>query len=111
VAPGYAPPGHSLVSATVLGDEPVQEQELLRRVRRQLGGWFGADAVDAWRHLATYRIHHAQPAQPPGFRASRPDSPRLRRGVYLAGDWMTDASINGALLAGRHAAEALLADR
>jgi len=110
VAPGYAPAGASLISATLLGDAPWQEQELLRRVRCQLAGWFGAP-VDAWRHLATYRIHHAQPAQPPGYRAARPDSPRLRRGVYLAGDWLTDASINGALLSGRRAAEALLEDR
>jgi protoporphyrinogen oxidase len=110
VAPGYAPAGSSLISATLLGDAPWQEQELLRRVRAQLSGWFGA-AVGSWRHLATYRIHHAQPAQSPGYRAQRPDSPRLRRGVYLAGDWLTDASINGALLSGRRAAEALLADR
>lgn len=110
VAPSYAPAGRHLVSATVLDDGGLQEQELIRRVRRQLAGWFGA-AVDAWEHLATYRIPHAQPGQPPGFRARHRDTPRVRPGVYLAGDHAEDASINGALRSGRRAAEAVLADR
>lgn len=110
VAPGYAPAGSELISATVLGDPGLQEQELVRRVRRQLDGWF-AGAATGWRHLRTYAIHHAQPAQPPGYLARRLDPPRVRRGLYLAGDWQQDASINGALRSGRRAAEAVLADR
>lgn len=110
VAPGYAPAGSHLVSATLLGDPGLQEQELVQRVRRQLAGWFGS-AVDAWEPLRTYTLHHAQPAQPPGYLASRPDGPRIRPGVYAAGDWLHDASIQGALLTGRRAAEAVLADR
>lgn len=116
VAPGYAPEGMSLVSATVLDGEgfraaEVAADELERRVRRQLGGWFGAAEVERWRHLETYRIPHAQPAQPPGFRDRHRATPKLREGLYLAGDWVEDASIDGALRSGRRAAEAILADR
>lgn len=115
VASGYAPDGSSLVSATVLdgpdfrGSE-VAGEELLERVRRQLRAWFGR-TVEEWRHLETYRVHHAQPAQPPGFRDRTRATPKLRHGLYLAGDWLEDASLDGALRSGRKAAEAVLADR
>lgn len=109
VAARYAPPGAHLISATVLGESDLHDQELEKRVRRQLAGWFG-QRVAGWRHLRTYRIRHALPAQPPGFRARRPASPRLRPGLYLAGDHVEDASINGALASGRRAAEAVIAD-
>jgi phytoene dehydrogenase-like protein len=108
VAPTYAPPGASLVSAAVLGDGGDPDA-LVPRVRKQLEGWFGAD-VRAWRHLATYRIEHAQPAQPPG-RLEPPERPvRVGPGLYAAGDHLDNASINGALTSGRRAAEAVLAD-
>ena len=108
IAPTYAPPGASLVSAAVLG-EGGDPGDLVARVRAQLEGWFGAD-VRAWRHLGTYRIEHAQPAQPPG-RLEPPERPvRVGPGLYAAGDHLDNASINGALTSGRRAAEAVLAD-
>lgn len=104
VAPGYAPAGRALVSASVLGEPDPDDERLVGRARAQLRGWFGP-AVDGWRHLRTYRIHHAQPAQPPG--ALDPPQRPLRRGerLWVCGDHRTDASINGALGAGRRAAE------
>ena len=106
VAAGYAPPGRTLVSVTVL--DPETPDGLEERVREQLTEWFGGE-VAGWRHLRTYRIRDALPAQPPGsLRAPR--SPRLAPGLYLAGDHRTHASIEGALVSGRHAAEAVLSD-
>lgn len=108
VAPGYAPPGRSLVSVTVLGD--VQDEAgLWSSVERQLVEWYGL-AARSWERLAAYGIQHALPARPPGL--GDPLDPRVagRPGVYLAGDHTTQGSIEGALRSGRRAAEAVLAD-
>jgi len=109
VAPGYAPAGASLVSASVVGAPDQDAADLERAVREQLAGWFGPEAM-RWRHLRTYRIPHAQPAQePPALEPpSRPA--RLASGIYVCGDHRENASINGALRSGRRAAEALLAE-
>jgi hypothetical protein len=102
-APGYAPPGRSLVSVTLLGSgEPD-----LAAIGRQLRGWFGA-AVPEWRHLRTYRIPRALPAYPVGGFGEQPL--RLAAGLYACGDHREHPSLNGALASGRRAAEAVLAD-
>lgn len=109
VAPGYAPAGRQLVSATVIGDPAGGDEQLESAVRSQLEGWFGR-SVQSWRHLRTYRIRHAQPGQRPG--ALDPPQRPVRRGpgLYAAGDWLDTASLHGAMLSGRRAAEAVLAD-
>src|SRR5215207_5884577 len=110
VAPTYAPPGAALISATVL-DRPglPRGPDLEAAVLGQLADWFGSGVV-AWRHLKTYHIPHAQPAQPPGT-LDPPERPvRLRPGLYVCGDHRDNASINGALASGRRAADAVLED-
>lgn len=109
VAPEYAPPGQSLVSVSVV--EPSGEAETLEaRVREQLAEWFGA-AVTKWRHLRTYAIPHALPAQTPEAFSEPHRQVRLSPGLYVCGDYRENASIEGAMVSGRRAAEALLRDR
>jgi len=110
VAPTYAPPGAHLICATVLGSPREDDMALEAKVRAQLGDWFGPKQVSGWRHLQTYRIPFAQFDQRPGTLqpASRPVC--LEDGLYLCGDHVENASINGAMAAGRRAAEAVLAD-
>jgi protoporphyrinogen oxidase len=112
VAPSYAPPDRHLVMATVLGGGArgvgPDDAELETAVHRQLTDWFG-NQVDLWERLGVYRIPHALPAQLPGFRARRELGPQVGDGLYVAGDWLENASIEGALLSGRRAAEAVLA--
>jgi phytoene dehydrogenase-like protein len=106
VSAGYAPEGQALVSVTVL--DARSEDGLGDRVRAQLGAWFGP-RVGGWRLLRSYRIADALPAQPPGSLAA-PRPARLAPGLYVAGDHRTHGSIEGALVSGRRAAEALLAE-
>ncbi|MGD2216883.1 MAG: NAD(P)/FAD-dependent oxidoreductase [Gemmatimonadales bacterium] len=108
VASTYAPPGASLISATVIGNPASGDEQLETDVRRQLTRWFGAQ-VNGWRHLRTYRIRHALPAQPPASR--RADSARLGPGLYVCGDYREMASIEGSLISGKRAAEAVIEDR
>jgi phytoene dehydrogenase-like protein len=110
VAPTYAPPGAALISAAVV-DRPglPKGPDLEAAVLGQLADWFGS-AVVAWRHLRTYTIPHAQPAQPPGV-LDPPERPvRLRPGLYVCGDHRDNASINGALASGHRTADAVLED-
>jgi phytoene dehydrogenase-like protein len=110
VTPTYAPPGAALISAAVL-DRPGLPRggDLESAVLGQLADWFGS-AVVGWRHLATYHIPHAQPAQPPGA-LDPPQRPvRLRPGRYVCGDHRDNASIDGALASGRRTADAVLED-
>ncbi len=106
VAPSYAPPGASLVSATVLGVPALDDEDLDAAVRDQLRGWFGAQ-VRGWRRLAVYRIPYALPAQPPAA-LEQPERPvRLREGLFVCGDHRDTASIQGAMVSGRRAAAAV----
>ncbi|MFO0806111.1 MAG: NAD(P)/FAD-dependent oxidoreductase [Gemmataceae bacterium] len=108
VAPTYGPPGASLVSATVLG-VPPDESRLRGEVLEQLAGWFGP-AVRDWRHLRTYCIPHALPRQEPPALAAPERPVRREPGLYVCGDHRDNASINGAMVSGWRAAEAVAAD-
>lgn len=109
VAPSYAPPGAALISASIVGNPRVDDETLVRLVRDQLKEWFG-DRVAGWRHLRTYRIAMALPAQrPPAFEAER-RTVRVRPRLYVCGDHRDGASIEGSLASGVRAAEALLED-
>ncbi|GAB5534397.1 MAG: NAD(P)/FAD-dependent oxidoreductase [Rubricoccaceae bacterium] len=107
VAPGYAPEGQALVSASVLGNPSMTDEELDAAARRQLDRWFG-NQVSSWRGLPTARVPYALPSLPSLDPPERPM--RLRDGLYVTGDHRRNASINGAMVAGRHAAEAIVRD-
>jgi hypothetical protein len=108
-APTYGPNDKALVSVTVLGTS-AEPDRLMAEVHEQLTEWFGS-VVQEWQHLKTYSIPYALPAQaPPAL--SVPERPvRLPSGVYVCGDHRDNASINGAMVSGRRAAEAILRDR
>lgn len=106
VAKEYAPAGKHLISVTVLGQVSLDDQ-LIKDVMSQAKAWFG-DQVDSWQHLKSYRIANALPNQSPPWLEKRPV--RLVDGLYVCGDFRENASINGALVSGRKAAEALVSD-
>ncbi len=109
VAPAYGPAGATLVSASVVGGAAgdAEEAALERAVRAQAEGWFGAE-VRGWRHLRTYHIRHAQPEQRPGTLEPVERPVRLASGLFVCGDHRDTASLHGAMLSGRRAAEAIL---
>lgn len=107
IAPSYAPPNKTLVSVTVLGDPPDPDDMLEKSVRSQLSDWFGPTAGD-WRHLRTYRIPRALPAEPPPLPPPTERDVRLWPGLYVCGDYRATASINGALFSGWRTGEAIV---
>ena len=104
IAPSYAPGGGHVIAAALPG---VVEGDLEALARRQLRGWWGSQ-VDGWQALATYRIHHGQPAQPAPFSPRKSLSTGVE-GVFVCGDHRDTASIQGALFSGRRCAAAVLA--
>ena len=77
-------------------------------MRGELGGWFGAAETAGWELLRVYRIPYSQPNQTPPTDLTR--DVRLAKGLYVCGDHRYSATLDGALVSGRKAAEALLAD-
>lgn len=102
VAPSYAPQQQALISVTVLGHVNTDDQQLILAVRQQLADWFDGES-DAWQHLRTYRLRDALPFQ---TRLDPVEKPVSRSdGVFVCGDYLDLASIQGAMAAGRRAAE------
>jgi len=107
VAPTYAPAGQALVSATVIGASGADEKDLESEVRKHLTSWFGPE-VAGWKHLRTYRIPLALPARKSLDPAALPV--RRNPGIYLCGDHRETPSLQGAMVSGRRAAEAVVED-
>ncbi len=102
-APTYAPRGQNLVEATIVLPTTATEAD----VRRHLEELWGTD-TRPWRLLRRDDVAAALPAQDPPLRLRRPV--RLGNGRYVAGDHRDTASIQGALVSGQRAAEAVLHD-
>jgi phytoene dehydrogenase-like protein len=104
VAPGYAPPDQALISISVLGVPAIPDLE--RQIITELEPWFGPEVRD-WCHLRTERIERALPEQPVIKGAPGPCYREID-GIFVCGDHLTSASIEGAILSGLSTADALL---
>ncbi|NNJ24270.1 NAD(P)/FAD-dependent oxidoreductase [Alienimonas chondri] len=107
VCPTYASGGKELISVTVL-NEAAENPKLVQAIRTQAVEWFGREA-ERWEHLKTVAVPRALPSfEPP---TTPPDTVPVTTvdGIYVCGDWRSDPSLNGAMAAGRRAAEAALA--
>jgi len=104
-APSYAPPGQTLVSASALGVHPASDDDGV--IRSHLAHLFSTD-TSRWDLIAAYPIDYALPAMtvPLNMRGKV----RVDDGVYVAGDHRDTASIQGALVSGRRAANAIMHD-
>lgn len=104
VAPSYAPL-RTLISSSLVGayDDSATE----RAVRAHLAHVYGRD-TSRWEHVRTYALPRALPAMLPPLDVRRPVA--LGAGIYVAGDFRDTASIQGAMVSGRRAAQALLRD-
>ena len=105
-APGYSSDGRVLVSSSVVGPRR-EDPNLERLVRGRLAALYGLGA-ESFEPVAVYRIDRAQPSTPPPLSLRRPV--RVGAGRYVCGDWRDTSSIQGALVSGRRAAQAVLRD-
>jgi hypothetical protein len=101
-APSYAPGRHLVSSSTVSADASEAA------VRQHLGRLYGVD-TSTWEHVQSYEVHDALPRQDPPMGRFR-KAVRLEAGLYVCGDHRDSASLQGALVSGRRAATAVLAE-
>lgn len=108
IAPTYAPPHRHLLSATILDPESDDDEEIERRARAEIASWFPTRDLQAWQTLGIYRLPFAQLAQPPGFFDALPSHTTLTSGLYLAGEYTSASTIQGAMHSGEDAARTVL---
>ena len=99
MVPHYAPLGKTLLSTTTI--EFASESE----VRRHLATLWGTSTSN-WSLIAKYEIPKSLPIFEVGARGVH--SAKIAEKLFVAGDYRTAPSQNGALLAGRLAAQELL---
>jgi len=104
-APSYASGGRVLVSSTALGIRGGAATEA--DLRGHLGLLYGTD-TRGWEPVAHYPIAAALPALPVGRPLQR--AVKVASGAYVCGDHRETPSIQGAMVSGRRAATAVLAD-
>ncbi|WP_371496691.1 FAD-dependent oxidoreductase [Kitasatospora sp. NBC_00374] len=108
--PSYAPAGRALIATTVLGRQrfdsggPAGEEPA---VRRRLAELYGTGTA-GWEFLSVRHLADAVPAMPPPHNVRRPV--RLLAGLYACGDHRDTSTVQGALVSGRRAAQAVLGD-
>lgn len=98
--PDYAPEDYVLVSSSVLGVETCSEAE----VRDHLNYLYDTDTA-GWQCIARYAIPYALPSMRPPVHVA---APRSFGSVIVAGDHCSTASIQGAMVSGRRAADDVL---
>jgi phytoene dehydrogenase-like protein len=101
VAPSYAPVGRTLISSTAL--DVIPSSEVLTRV----GALWGVDPKSL-EYVQHFELTQSLPKHLPGKPLISPS--RVRENIYIAGDHRATPSQQGALLSGRLAAEAIIAD-
>ena len=99
--PDYAPVGKNLISSTSI--IPTTESE----VRRHLSVMYGTDTRN-WKLVAKYEIPSALPLS--GLETKLASSAHVKDSIFIAGDYKSAPSQNGALLSGRLAALSVLVD-
>ena len=107
-APSYAPAERALISVTTT-EQIGAHDNFPQAVRLFLQSWFGSQ-VDEWHHLRTDHIHRALPPIDLLSPGNRTATARVAAGLYLCGDYRESGTLDGALLSGRKAAEAILVD-
>lgn len=109
-APSYSSDGRALVSTSMVHTAAQIADEAAVRLR--LGELYRTSTTQ-WQHLATYHVPRALPSMtaPHAFRRSVHAVTGSEAGdIYLCGDYRDTSSIQGALVSGRRAAGAVLAD-
>lgn len=112
VSPELAPPGKHLISVSVLDDQGLSQENLIDKVAQELQTWFGTEA-SSYEHIKNYQIRQALPDQsPPWLETSQKPVSISESGqtIYLCGDHRETASIHGAMVSGRRAAEQVAKD-
>jgi phytoene dehydrogenase-like protein len=101
VVPNCAPAGMSLWSVTTRGEAKSED------VIRDLASLLKVES-DKLKFLKEYRISKALPVVESPRLGIPPEQTQITENIYLAGDYLTNSSIDGALRSGESAANAIV---
>ena len=107
VSSTYAPAGKHLLSVSINGSRSETDEELTEIIKSELRTWFGGQTSN-WHHLKTYRIDYALPNQDSVSHNLTEEQSKVGEAQFVTGDYLLNGSINGAMRAGRQAAEIML---
>ncbi len=107
VAPSYAPADKYLVSISAIGKNDLSSSELVKMVRNELSTWFGK-ASEEWQHLHTRQIHYALPNQQKVQHQIPTQQLKIRKGLYMCGDFQLNGSINAAIKVGKQVGDLII---
>lgn len=109
VSKHYAPKGKHLIACSLTDVPDSSVEEVSTRIKNELGRTFGSQ-VSQWEFLQSYHIRKALP-NPETFEYDiHLEECRLRDGLYLAGDYLLNGSLNAAIRSGKIAAQAAVLD-
>jgi phytoene dehydrogenase-like protein len=112
IAPEYAPQGRHLLSVTLLGIPPLDDEELAARALADLrrmfsGNRYAQRALTTHTLLRVYRIPYAQFRQPPGIHPHLHFNRGNRPGLFFAAEFTEASSLNAAMISGEKCAALL----
>lgn len=110
-APTYAPAGKHLAAVTVLGNPGQSDEELAEIAKKELNEWVPDKGAYMWRFIRAYRVRFAQMAQPVGFVEKLGGNVTSQDGLYRAGEFTENSSIDGAIRSGMECAALILSNR
>ncbi|MGJ3236284.1 protoporphyrinogen/coproporphyrinogen oxidase [Marivirga sp.] len=106
----YAPEGSYLLSVSVTQNYEENDKQLKQRVLKELIEVFPQLSEAVIEHLKTFYIDNALPQIDDFQNKIKPSQSKIQQGIYLAGDYLLNGSINAAMASGRYAAHAVFED-
>lgn len=106
----YAPEGSYLLSVSVTQNYQENDKQLKSRILKELLEVFPELENATIEHLKTYYIDNALPQIDDFQNKMKPSQSKIQDGIYLAGDYLLNGSINAAMASGRYAAHAVFED-
>lgn len=103
----YAKSGKQLYSISLKRDPGLSENELEEAVLKELYPLLGLKSK-GWKLLRSFKVKKALPRIDQVVYERPFEESRLMEGIYLAGDFLLNPSLNGAMLSGELAAKALI---
>ncbi len=110
VSANYSVDGRFLLSISVTNESQQSEETLKSKVIEELIAIVPKMADAEITHLKTYRIDEALPKINDFQYTINASNTKVQEGVYLAGDYLLNGSINAAMTSGRLAAQAVFED-
>lgn len=106
----YAPLGSYLVSVSITQNYEENDKQLRQRILKELIEIFPVLENATLEHLKTFYIDNALPKIDDFQNKMKPSQSKIQEGIYLAGDYLLNGSINAAMASGRYAAHAVFED-